>query len=67
MIGAGCWVLLGLAAIALAGPWAAVAVALLLAVIWLPRGGRAPSNQSPEARVNTGPENEQRLEESDPK
>jgi hypothetical protein len=35
VIGAGCWVLLGLAAIALAGPWAAVAVGGLLAIVWV--------------------------------
>jgi hypothetical protein len=34
VIGAGVWVLLGLVAIALAGPWAAVAVGVLLAVVW---------------------------------
>lgn len=35
MIGAGAWVLLGLVAIGLASPWAAVAVGALLAAVWL--------------------------------
>ena len=35
MTGAGAWVLLGLAAVGLASPWAAVGVGLLLAGVWL--------------------------------
>lgn len=67
MTAGGVWVLVGLAAIALASPWAAVAVALLLAVIWLPQGAESPSNQSHEASGNTGPETAGALEENEPK
>lgn len=35
MIGAGAWVLLGLLAVGLAGPWAALGVGALLILVWL--------------------------------
>lgn len=35
MIGAGAWVLLGLLAVALAGPWAALGVGVLLFLVWI--------------------------------
>ncbi len=39
MTGAGAWVLLGLAAVGLASPWAAVGVGVLLAGVWLAGSG----------------------------
>lgn len=56
MTGAGVWVLLGLAAVALASPWAAVAVAGLLAVLWV---AKSRSNVPSKTGADTAPENDE--------